>query len=53
MEKRARGKAHDAAPQDEQVVAEDQVEVGAGGDLTAGVVDTAGEPRFSLTLEPR
>jgi alkaline phosphatase D len=29
------------------------LEVGADGDLTAGVIDTAGEPRFSLTLEPR
>ena len=28
------------------------LEVGADGDLTAGVIDTAGEPRFSLTLEP-
>jgi alkaline phosphatase D len=29
------------------------LETGAGGDLTAEVVDTAGEPQFSLTLEPR
>jgi alkaline phosphatase D len=29
------------------------LEVDAGGKLTAEVVDTAGEPRFSLTLEPR
>jgi hypothetical protein len=28
------------------------LEVGAEGDLTAEVIDTAGEPRFSLTLEP-
>ncbi len=27
------------------------LEVGARGDLTAEVVDTAGEPQFSLTLE--
>ena len=29
------------------------VEVGATGDLTAEVIDTAGEPQFSLTLRPR
>jgi alkaline phosphatase D len=29
------------------------LEVGADGDLTAGVINTAGEPRFSLTLEPQ
>jgi alkaline phosphatase D len=29
------------------------LEVGAGGDLTAQVIDTAGDPQFSLTLEPR
>jgi alkaline phosphatase D len=29
------------------------LEVAAGGDLTAQVVDTAGEPKFSLRLEPR
>ena len=29
------------------------LELGAGGRLTAEVVDTAGEPKFSLTLEPR
>lgn len=29
------------------------LEVGAGGELTAEVVDTAGQPQFSLTLEPR
>jgi alkaline phosphatase D len=29
------------------------LEIGAGGDLTAEVVDTAGEPQFSLTVEPR
>jgi hypothetical protein len=29
------------------------LEIGAGGDLTAEVVDTAGEPQFRLTLEPR
>jgi alkaline phosphatase D len=29
------------------------LEVGADGDLTAQVIDTAGEPKFSLTLEPR
>jgi alkaline phosphatase D len=29
------------------------LEVGAGGELKAGVVDTAGEPQFSLTLAPR
>jgi alkaline phosphatase D len=29
------------------------LEIGAGGDLTAEVVDTAGESQFSLTLEPR
>jgi alkaline phosphatase D len=29
------------------------LEVQADGDLTAGVVDTAGEPQFTLTLEPR
>ena len=28
------------------------LEVGAGGDLTAGIVNSAGEPQFSLTLEP-
>jgi hypothetical protein len=27
--------------------------IGADGDLTAEVIDTAGEARFSLTLEPR
>ena len=27
--------------------------VGAGGDLTAEIVDTAGQPQFSLGLEPR
>jgi alkaline phosphatase D len=29
------------------------LEVGAEGDLTAEVIDTAGEPQFSLTLRPR
>jgi alkaline phosphatase D len=29
------------------------LEIEAGGDLTAEVVDTAGEPEFSVTLEPR
>jgi alkaline phosphatase D len=29
------------------------LEVGAAGDLTAQVIDTAGDPQFSLTLEPR
>jgi alkaline phosphatase D len=29
------------------------LEIGAGGDLTAEVVDTAGEPQFSITLEAR
>jgi hypothetical protein len=29
------------------------LEVGAGGDLTAQVIDTAGDPQFSLTLDPR
>jgi alkaline phosphatase D len=29
------------------------LEIEAGGDLTAEVVDTAGEPQFSVTLEPR
>jgi alkaline phosphatase D len=28
------------------------LEVGAGGELTAEVVDTAGEPQFSVVLEP-
>ena len=28
------------------------LEIGAEGDLTAEVIDTAGQPRFSLTLEP-
>jgi hypothetical protein len=28
------------------------LDVGADGDLTAEVVNTAGEPQFSLTLDP-
>jgi hypothetical protein len=28
------------------------LEIGARGDLTAQVVDTAGEPRFSVVLDP-
>jgi len=29
------------------------LDVGAGGDLTAEVIDAAGKPQFSLTLQPR